>query len=126
MHLEDILRVFAERVITFRDDKISVIKDQLIKKFGLDLEYKKLLDILFKFRNTIHSGGLHSETKPPIVYRGRVFDFVEKKFSQSGLDNLDYLFKEVFNFMNELFTHNLSTNLSFVGHPYELLFQPSS
>jgi len=126
MHLEDILRIFAEKIIFFINDSISVVKDQLIKIFALDLEYKNLLDVLFKFRNTIHNGGLHSETKPSKTFKGNVFNFTAKKFSQSGLDNLDYLFKEVFNFMNELFNHSLSTDVSFVGHPYEFFVQPSS
>ena len=125
--LEHALRIFGEKINPqITSDKIATIKDQIIKQLGLDTEYKKLFDIIFKLRNTIHNAGLHSDDKPSITYKGKTFEFFEKKETQSSLENIEFLFNEALVFMTELFNHDASKNVADMEHPYKPLFDPAS
>lgn len=125
MLIEHVLRIFSGEIISYKTEKIIVVKDQLIKKLNLDKEYKKLFDILFKIRNTIHNGGLHSDNKPSITYKGKTFEFQENNFSQSNFESIRFLFSETFEFMKELFNHEESLKVRLLESPYPNIFKPS-
>jgi hypothetical protein len=123
--LEHSFRIFGEKITpSIIDSSISTVKDQIIKQLNLDTEYKKLFDIIFKLRNTIHNGGLHSENKPSITYKGKTFDFREKKESQASLENIKFLFNEALIFKKDLFIHDKSKKIRDMEHPYKPLFNP--
>ena len=125
--VEHTLRIFGKKIKpSIIDERIASVKDQLIKQLNLNLEYKKLFEILFKFRNTIHNGGLHSKTTSSITYKGRSFDFYETMETQTSLKNIEFLFKEVNTFMKELFDHEESRKITDMEHPYKPLFNTAS
>jgi len=123
IEIEHAVRIFASQMIpSIVEDSISVVKDKLIKQLNLDKEYLNLFGILFQIRNTIHNGGLHSATKTSLSFKGKTFDFVEKEASQSSLENIEFLFKEVIVFLTELFELQVSKDISNMEHPYKRLF----
>ena len=125
--LEHGLRIFGEKITPpIVDSKIATVKDQIIKQLGLDTEYKKLFDIIFKLRNTIHNGGLHSDDKPSITYKGKTFEFFEIKETQASLENIEFLFNEALIFMKDLFNHEESKKVGDMEHPYKPLFNQTS
>lgn len=121
--LEHALRIFGEKINPqITSEKIATVKDQIIKQLSFNTEYKKLFDIIFKLRNTIHNAGLHSDNKPSITYKEKKFEFFEKKETQSSLENIEFLFSEALMFMIELFNHGTSKNIADMEHPYKPLF----
>lgn len=121
--VEHTLRIFGRNIyppIVY--EKIVTVKDLIIKQLSLDLEYKKLFDIIFKLRNTIHNGGLNSYDKPSITFNRKTFDFVEQEGTQTSLGNINFLFKEIMIFMKELFNHQESKKVNNMEHPYKPLF----
>ena len=119
--LEHTLRIISHDLIGFKAESISTVKDKLIKELKLDKTYLDLLGITFKIRNTIHNGGLNSKTQQSIIYKGRRFNFIEKSLSESGIDNLNFLFSELMLFMIRLFQHEKSISKPFIKHPYQEL-----
>lgn len=117
--LEHTLRIFSNDLISFKTESISAVKNKLIDELPLDTEYKKLIDVTFKIRNTIHNGGLNSKMQQPIIFKDRQFDFIEKSFSNSSLENLDFLFSEILSFMITLFKHEKSLSKLYIRHPYK-------
>jgi hypothetical protein len=117
--LEHTLRIISDNLIGFKTESISTVKDKLVKELNLDTAYKDLLGITFKIRNTIHNGGLNSKTQQTITYKGRQFNFIEKSLSDSGIDNLNFLFNELMLFMITLFKHEKSLSIPFLKHPYQ-------
>jgi hypothetical protein len=121
--VEHALRIYGEQMTpAIIDSKICTIKDLLVKQLRLNPEYKKLFDVLFKIRNTIHNAGLFSDKKPSVNYKNRTFEFNKKQATPTDLANIEFLFSETLTFMKILFTHVESERINKMEHPYKALF----
>jgi hypothetical protein len=123
VNVEHGLRIFGENCAPqIIDEKIWKVRKQIIEKFELDVEYNKLFEIVFTIRNSIHNGGLISKTTSPITFKDKTFEFIEKKDTNTSLDNINFLFTEVLEFLKSLFEHEKSKSISFIEHPYKPFF----
>lgn len=97
----------------------NAIGQELIEKLSLLGSYKELWNIMCYTRNTIHSGGFHTNDNITLNYQGEEFLFKKNeaiKFLTP--EKYAFLFIECLNFMKNIASSDSVKNISLIKHSY--------
>ena len=97
--------------------KVWKIVRNLIDKLGLDENYKKLWKVVSNVRNSVHSGGIHTDKTDQIIFKEKSFEFTQgSPISFLHSENVSFLILQCLEILFQITIHSEILSIQEVRH----------